>query len=164
MLTYLELSENFEDFKVIFANASHAPFTNVGIYPAIQPGQVDNSMEARRRWARGRPPIYLEPDTGFVAKIIMSGDKYDLDMVNKDYTFLITPTGGISFRRQWEFGKQPKQKWAYLISKWLQKSISHYRQVNRTKNFKMELISAVYQPERIMRLYKEGPDFDNFVD
>ena len=117
-------------------------------------------MELVRRRLAGRPPVYLEPDTGFIAKIYLSGYNYD-NMGYITYTYLIASNGRINFRARREYIKQPKMKWATLITKWLKTSIPRLRQIYRTDIFKEELIATVYSPERMMRLNKDIPDIDD---
>lgn len=91
-LTFEELYTNFDKFLEIFHNASHSPFENAYIYTPNQPGQeIYYGMELRRRQARGLPPVYLDPEPGFIAKIVLcppnSASKYyDPDSRDKNYT------------------------------------------------------------------------------
>ena len=153
--TFEELSKNFEQFKEIFNNASHAPFESAFIQRPNQPGQLQGHMrEQRARRERGLPPIYLDPEPGFVAKIILIPNIYDIEMRNKEYVYLITPEGGITFKARVEFHKQPKMKWAKLITKWLENLTyaSYMRHVNRFNKFSEELVATVYSPEWLCNL------------
>lgn len=154
-LTLKELLANFDKFLEIFRNASHSPFLNAYIDTPNQPGeQLYCSMELRRRQARGLPPVYLDPEPGFIAKIVLCPDNYDRNFRNKTYTYLITSDGGISFKATFVFYGQPKMKWAKLISKWLDNlpSASYTRHITRFNIYKDDLIETVYSPEWISRL------------
>jgi hypothetical protein len=163
--TLKELLENFDKFLKIFHNTSHSPFETADIYRPTQPGELMHSgLELRRRQTLGRPPIYLDPEPGFVAKIVLcppNNDRfdynrfdYDRDLRNKTYTYLITSEGGISFKAKFVFYSQPKMKWAKLISKWLDNlpSASYMRHITRFNIYKDDLIETVYSPEWISRL------------
>ena len=161
MFTFQELYENFEAFKAIFASASHAPFANVDIYPGIKPRQEKYSgMELLRRRRLGRPPVYLTPEPGVVAKIILSGEWWDEAMRNRYYTYLIMENGSIKFMSTYEFQKQPKMKWATLINRWMLNHIPRFRQQMRLNVYKEELIATIYSPERVMKTYKDNPDIE----
>ena len=165
MFTYQELYENFEAFKVIFTNASHAPFAHVTIERAIQPGQEKYSgMELLRRRLQGRTPIYLTPEPGVVAKIILSGDSWNQEMNGRTYTYMISTNGSISFKGHYEFQKQPKMKWATLINRWILNSIPRLRQQQRFNIYKEELIATVYSPERVIKMYNEGVDIEYLTE
>jgi hypothetical protein len=116
-------------------------------------------MELRRRQARVLPPVYLDPEPGFIAKIVLcppnSASKYyDPDSRDKNYTYLITSDGGISFKAKFVYYFQPKMKWTKLISKWLDNlpSASYTRHITRFNIYKDDLIETVYSPEWISRL------------
>jgi hypothetical protein len=110
MFTFEELYANFNAFIEIFNNASHAPFMSADIDFPIQPGQEKGRIrDIQRRRLRGKPPVYLDP--GFIAKIILNTSRDDPNMWDKEYIFLITPEGGISFKGKFVFSMQPKMKW-----------------------------------------------------
>jgi len=158
MFTFEELYANFDKFREIFCLASHEPFDKVYITIPIQPGQqMYSGMELRRRQDKGLPPVYLDPELGYIAKIIFY-IRYD-----EKYNFLITPEGGISFKGTGEFIKQPKMKWAKLITKWLQNcpSASKIRHMSRFSLYKEEILATIYSPERMTSLGANIEDRSN---
>lgn len=157
LITYEDLEAGFPEFLERFKAAKHAPFANAELIRAIQPGQK-RLKDLFSRQSRGLPPIYLKPETDFVAKIVLSPSLVNWDitcLANKTYTYYITESGAINFKAPFIFTSQPKMKWATIISRWLHEVIPAYRQYERTNAIKEDLMATVYSPERITYLQSQ---------
>lgn len=164
MLSFRELDANFEAFRVIFNNTNHVPFNQVTLVKPIPSLEIQKTLRRIRSIGSSRQPQpYVRPDEpDVVAKIIFwcdsEGEYWNEDMHTKEYTYFVMKNGSINFKSNFEFYMQPKMKWATLINEWILNYIPRLREQIRLNKYKEELISMVYSPERIVKLYEDNPN------
>jgi hypothetical protein len=136
MISYSEITHNFDEFRKIFDKASHGPFEDVELH------------QGKRAWRNiirnGRLEKVPQTPDDFEAKVVLKRDKYTGENPYFDLVFKIRSDGSVFSDSRASYKNQPKLKWATLIQKWLKNSVSSYRTYERTEKIKEELVSTIY--------------------
>ena len=139
MISYSDISHNFDEFRSIFANASHKPFEDVELH------------QGKRYWRyiirNGNPERVHQTPDDYEAKVILKRDKYTHTNTYFDLVFKIRSDGSIFSDSQADYKNQPKLKWATLIQRWVKNSVSSLRTYERTEKIKEELVSTIYMKQ-----------------
>jgi hypothetical protein len=139
MISYSEITHNFDEFRKIFKNASHRPFEDVELH------------QGKRAWRNiirnGRLETVPQTPDDFEAKVVLKRDKYTGENPYFDLVFKIRSDGSVFSDSRASYKNQPKLKWATLIQKWLKNSVSSYRTYERTEKIKEELVSTLYMKQ-----------------
>jgi hypothetical protein len=138
MISYSEITHNFDEFRKVFKNASHGPFEDVELHQGKRAWR--NRIDRRTGLLETVPQT---PDD-FEAKVILKRDKYTGENPYFDLVFKIRSDGSVFSDSRASYKNQPKLKWATLIQKWLKNSVSSYRTYERTEKIKEELVSKIY--------------------
>jgi len=144
-ITFDDLRDGFPEFKERFHRAKHEPFFDAHIIAASPGGyRISDLLEGKR--------VALEPETDFVAKIVLAPRCWDWYNETGTYTYYITKTGAIKFKAPALFPAQPKTKWATIINRWLHASMPLYRQLERTEAIRAELLRPADNADSLMEL------------
>lgn len=139
MISYSEITHNFDEFRKIFEKASHGPFKDVELH------------QGKRDWRyiirNGNTERVPQKPDDYEAKVILKRDKYTGENPYFDLVLKIRSDGSIFSDCRAEYKNQPKQKWATLIQRWVKNSVSSLRTYERTEKIKEELVSTIYMKQ-----------------
>jgi hypothetical protein len=146
MISYSEITHNFDEFRKIFNKASHKPFEDVELHQ----GKRDRRYIM---WNGSIETVRQKPDD-YEAKVVLKRDKYTGENPYFDLVFKIRSDGSIFSNCRANYKNQPKLKWANLIQRWVKNSVSSLRTYERTEKIKEELVSTIYM-KQMQQLYDQ---------
>jgi len=138
MISYTEITQNFAEFRKVFMKASHAPFKDVELV------QGKRNFRYRINTVTGSVERVSQTPDNFEAMVVLKRDPWTDQNPYFDLTFKIRSDGSIFSDSGVKYKNQPNEKWAKLIQRWLEGSVSTFRTHRRTDTIREELVSTVF--------------------